>query len=128
MPPAQVAVATLRRGKEIMHIYSDALAVQLAGKMESERQSVSEHLLVAHDNILVKAQVSAKIAHDRILKAYPELQGAASMNLGTALRVRTVRAGLAGRAGGRAERARRPRRAGARRAAWRAAERAQPTG
>ena len=99
MPPVQSAVATLRRGDEVVHIYTESLAVKILSKAGNHdyRRSPAD-VPVPEAGVLPKAQLAASSSLDAILQVFPELTGSASTSLATALRVRPVRDTLSGHA------------------------------
>ena len=99
MTPVQSAVATLRRGDEVVHIYTESLAVKILSKAGNHdyRRSPAD-VPVPEAGVLPKAQLAASSSLDAILQVFPELTGSASTSLATALRVRLVRDTLSGHA------------------------------
>ena len=99
MPSHQVAVASLRRGGELIHIYSESLALQLLSPIQMEATPEHDHSSVRNPTskghgeacLLQKAQMAAGSILDTIVKTFPSLDGQAVTSLSTALRVRQVR-------------------------------------
>ena len=87
---SRAAVATLRRGNQVMHIYEESLALRLWSRPDADEPPCAS--AVRTDTLLQQAQSAARSAHEMLLRRWPDLTGAASTSLSTALRVKRVRA------------------------------------
>ena len=86
--PCQVAVATIRRGDELIHVYKDDLALQLATPLAARAECSGTV------DLLREARDAAGLLHEALLLAWPGLGGDAATCFGTALRVKAVRSHL----------------------------------
>jgi len=97
--PCRQALASIRRGGELVHIYDERLALRVIAPFGSCQQFVEEKAMAAEaPELLRRAQDAARAVHGALLHSCPGLVGAAATSLSTALRAREVRARLAGSA------------------------------